>query len=89
MRHRNGPNEFVVTGPMKDWNIIPHLHKITQPTLVMNARYDMAQDIAVMPFFHRLPKVKWVKFSESSHMPYWEEPKFYYEVVGQFLTASE
>ena len=45
----------------------------------------MAQDVAVAPFFEKIPKVRWAHFSGSSHMPYWEEPERYYRIVGQFL----
>lgn len=73
---------------MKSWDIADQLHAITQPTLVLNGRYDMAQDSIVAPFFERIPKVKWVQFSESSHMPYWEEPERHFKIVGSFLTAK-
>ncbi len=38
----NGPNEFFVVGTLKDWNIIPELHKINVPTLVISGHYDEA-----------------------------------------------
>ncbi|KAJ3557192.1 hypothetical protein NM688_g1602 [Phlebia brevispora] len=82
-----GPNEFHISGTLKTWDITGIVHSITQPTLLINARYDMAQDIAVAPFFERIPKAKWAHFSESSHMPYWEEPERYYTIVGQFLVG--
>jgi hypothetical protein len=28
-----GPNEFLYTGNLKDWNRVPDLHRITVPTL--------------------------------------------------------
>ena len=86
--YRNGPDEFTVVGTLKDWDIANIVHTITQPTLLINGRYDMAQDSTLAPFFEKIPTVKWVTFTESSHLPYWEEPDRYYEVVGQFLTAS-
>ena len=83
--YRAGPNEFHISGTLKTWDIIPILHTITQPTLIINSRYDMAQDLALQPFFDNVPKVKWAHFSESSHMPYWEESERYYSIVGKFL----
>lgn len=79
---------FKITGTLKGWDVTPILHKITQPSLIINGRYDMAQDIAVSPFFEKIPKAKWVHLSQSSHMPYWEEPERYYQILGQFLTAQ-
>ena len=85
--YRNGPDEFTCVGSLRTWDIQPIIHTITQPTLIVNGRYDMAQDNTVAPFFHKIAKSKWVKFSESSHMPYWEEKDYYYREVGEFLTA--
>ena len=36
-------------------------------------------------FYHISASVKWVTFSESSHMPQWEERERYMRVAGGFL----
>lgn len=82
---RNGPSEFHITGPLKDWSIVSDAHKINVPTLLLNGRYDEARDPVVAPFFREIPRVKWVTFAESSHMIHWEERERYMEVVGNFL----
>ncbi|KAJ7136100.1 proline-specific peptidase [Mycena epipterygia] len=81
-----GPSEFNITGTLKDWTIVDGLHKISVPTLLVNGKYNQAQDIAVLPFFHKIPKVKWVQFAQSSHTPIFEEKERYLEVMGAFLT---
>ena len=83
---RNGPDEFVIVGTIKPWNITDIVDKITQPTLVINGLYDMAQDNVVKPFVDTVPDVKWVRFDKSSHLPCWEESELYYKVVSDFLT---
>lgn len=85
---RNGPSEFHVIGTLKEWNIIPELHRISVPTLLLNGRYDEAQDKCVLPFFQKIDKVKWYRFAEGSHMPHWEERDHYMQVVGDFLRES-
>jgi len=85
----NGPSEMHIVGTMKDWTVIDELHRIKASTLLLNGRYDEAQDIVVQPFFDLIPRVKWYQFSESSHMPHHEEPEKYLQVVGHFLTAKE
>jgi pimeloyl-ACP methyl ester carboxylesterase len=60
-------------GELQGWSIIDRLHEITVPTFVINGRLDMAQDPCHVPFFERIPKVKWVTFENSSHSPMWEE----------------
>ncbi|KAJ7759334.1 proline-specific peptidase [Mycena maculata] len=82
----NGPSEFNITGTLKDWTIIDELANITCQTLVINGLNDMAQDIAVAPFFANIPKAKWVQLRASTHMPFFEEPVRYFEVVSDFLS---
>jgi pimeloyl-ACP methyl ester carboxylesterase len=84
---RNGPSEFHVIGSLRDWSIVDELHTISVPTLLINGRYDEATDTVVQPFFDRVPKVKWVSFAESSHLPQWEERERYMEVVAGYLKA--
>ena len=82
---RWGPSEFHVSGTLKDWSVIDDLHKIAVPTLLLNGRYDEAQDRAMIEFFNRIPNVKWVQFAESAHMAQFEERSRYMEVVGRWL----
>jgi L-proline amide hydrolase len=81
----NGPSEFNVTGPLKDWTVVPDLHKIKASTLLLNGRFDEAQDFVMAPFFKHIAKAKWVTFAQSAHMPHLEETERYLEVVGDFL----
>ncbi|KAJ7448669.1 Alpha/Beta hydrolase protein [Mycena galericulata] len=81
----NGPSEFHITGPLKDWSMIQDAHKIKVPTLLLNGRYDEAQDPVVAPFFEKVPRIHWVTFAESSHMLHFEERERYMKVVGSFL----
>ncbi|KAJ7829362.1 proline-specific peptidase [Mycena leptocephala] len=80
-----GPSEFNITGTMKAWTVVDDIHKISVPTLLLNGRYDDAQDVGVVPFFERIPAVKWVQFAESSHMPFLEEEECFFQIVGDFL----
>lgn len=81
----NGPSEFFVSGTLKTWSIVDEVHKIEVPTLLINGRYDEAQDEVVEPFFKNIKKVKWVRFAQSSHMPHMEEPEEFMEVVQNFI----
>ncbi|KAI0649021.1 proline-specific peptidase [Trametes meyenii] len=84
----NGPSEFHVIGSLKGWSIINDIPRINIPTLLLNGRYDEAQDSVVVPYFRGLEKVKWFTFAESSHMPQYEERVQYMRVVGDFLTQA-
>ncbi|KAJ7683686.1 proline-specific peptidase [Mycena rosella] len=82
----NGPSEFNIIGTLKDWSIIDELSQIACQALVINGLNDVSQDVAVAPFFHNIPKAKWVQLRISTHMPFFEEPKRYFKVVGDFLS---
>jgi L-proline amide hydrolase len=81
---RNGPI-FAYAGSNKDWSLLGRIHKIKVPTLLINGKYDGAQDSVMEPFFESIEKVKWVRFAESSHFPQMEEPEEYLKVVSGFL----
>ena len=86
--HMNGPNEFHVTGTMKDWTIVDRLHLVDVPTLVVNGRYDEATDGCVRPYVEHIPGARWHRFENSSHMPHVEERDLYMSVIGSFLDAD-
>lgn len=75
-------------GPLKDWSVISDLPKITAPTLLLNGRYDEAQDPIMHPFFNGIARVKWYTFSGSSHMAHFEERGRYMQLVARFLLGK-
>ncbi|EJD46627.1 proline-specific peptidase [Auricularia subglabra TFB-10046 SS5] len=83
----NGPNEFFVTGVIKDWSILDRIHLIENPTLLTNGTYDEAQNSVVLQYFENLPNVAWVKFAKSAHVAHIEEKEKYLKVVAQFLIS--
>lgn len=85
---RNGPNEFYITGTLRTWSVVDEVHKIVAPTLLINGKYDEAQDSVMAPFFKSIENVKWERFAESSHLPQLEEPEKFLEVVGGYLKAE-
>jgi L-proline amide hydrolase len=87
-RHMNGPNEFHVTGTMKDWTIVDRLHLVDVPTLVVNGRYDEATDACVRPYAENIPGARRHRFENSSHMPHVEERELYMSVIEAFLDSA-
>jgi len=86
----NGPSEFRVVGNLKSWTIEEDLCKIQVPTLLINGRFDEAQDVLLQPFFREIRgKVKWVRFGESSHCPHLEETDAWVDAVGTFLESQD
>jgi pimeloyl-ACP methyl ester carboxylesterase len=84
-----GPNEFTVTGTLRDWDVTDRLGEIQVPTLITSGRYDECTPALVKPLHEGIRGSEWVLFEESAHMPYLEEPDRYLEVVGEFLERVE
>lgn len=84
-----GPNEFTVTGTLKDWDVIDRLGEIRVPTLITSGRHDECTPALVEPLRRGIAGSEWVLFEESAHMPYLEEPERYLRVVGGFLDRVE
>jgi len=84
-----GPNEFTVTGTLKEWDVIDRLGELDVPALITSGRHDECTPALVQPLADGIPGAEWVLFEESAHMPYLEEPQRYLEVVGAFLDRVE
>ncbi|RDX57203.1 proline-specific peptidase [Lentinus brumalis] len=72
-------------GVMKGWSIVDRLHLVKVPTLVINGRYDIAQDWVIESYVKRVPNASWIKFENSSHLPCFEEREGYMDAVAKFL----
>ena len=56
------------------------------PTLVITGRYDMnVAPLTAWRMAHAIPGAKMVFFEKSGHLPAYEEPERYYEVLEDFL----
>ncbi|MGI8578272.1 MAG: proline iminopeptidase-family hydrolase [Nocardioidaceae bacterium] len=85
----NGPNEFHVTGSLRDWSIVERANRVNVPTLLINGRYDEATTATMQPFSDHIEGARWEVFEESSHMPHVEEEERYLDIVGKFLDGNE
>jgi len=70
---------------LKEWSVVDHLHLITAPTLLVSGRFDESTPAVNQPFFDNIPDVRWEILEQSSHMPFFEEPERYLDIVGSFL----
>jgi proline iminopeptidase len=80
-----GPNEFLYTGNLKDWNRLPDMHRITVPVLITCGEHDELTPACALRMKLALPDARLHVFQNSSHMPFYEEPHAYYPVLLNFL----
>ncbi|MGV1905966.1 proline iminopeptidase-family hydrolase [Agrobacterium cavarae] len=81
-----GPNEFLYTGNMKDWNRIPDLPKIKAPVLIVVGEHDELTPACALRMKNALPdgaRINVVR--NASHMPFYENPEGYYPPLLSFL----
>jgi proline-specific peptidase len=88
-QYMQGPNEFVITGTFRDWDISARLGEIDVPTLVTSGRHDECTPRQAEIVHRGIPGSEWVVFEDSSHMQFAEEPERYLEVLDGFLTRVE
>lgn len=80
-----GPNEFLYTGNLKEWNRIADLHKIPVPVLIVTGQHDELTPACSHRMKIHLRDAELHVFPNSSHMPFYEEPQAYYPVLLDFL----
>lgn len=85
----NGPSEFTITGTIRGIDLSPQLGQIHLPTLVLGGRYDEVTPKVAEQIRNGIPGAHGVTFSESSHVPFWEERDRFLAVVARFLNMVD
>jgi L-proline amide hydrolase len=85
----NGPSEFHVTGPLKDWDITGRLAEIRIPTLVITGEHDEATPAINQTVSSGIRGSESVIYPGASHMAHVEDPDGYMRVLDGFLTRIE
>ena len=80
-----GPNEFLYIGNLKDWNRIPDMHRLKMPTLIITGTHDEIGPACALRMHNVLPDSEVVVCPNSSHVPFYEEPKEYFSALQNFL----
>ncbi len=80
-----GPNEFLYIGNLKDWNRIPYMHRLKMPTLIITGTHDEIGPACALRMHNVLPDSEVVVCPNSSHVPFYEEPKEYFSALQNFL----
>jgi proline iminopeptidase len=80
-----GPNEFLCTGTLREWDMSQRLERIAVPSLITVGRYDEVTVVVVEGIHSRINGSRLELFENSSHQPMSEEQQKYMETVGSFL----
>ena len=88
-RAMQGPDEWTVTGALRDWDVRDRLNEIDLPTLVIRGRYDMSTDKIAATLVNGIRNAREVVLENSSHTPVLEETDAYLAAVDEFMRESE
>jgi len=80
-----GPNEFSVTGTLRNWSFIERLKDIEVPTLILSGKYDESTPLINETMNRGIKGSEWVLFENSAHMPHLEETERLLIVVNDFI----
>lgn len=81
----NGPNEFVTSGSLKDYEVTKDLRLITVPTLFLSGQYDEVQPLSTLEYASQIRNAKVKIFPASSHTAHLEEQESFLKIVSDFL----
>lgn len=84
-----GPNNFTVTGNLKDWDRTNRLGEIVVPALILCGRYDEVTPGCSETLQRALPNSEMHVFEQSAHMAHLEEREHYMQMVRDFLRRVE
>ena len=85
----NGPSEFHVIGPLKDFDLSDRLGEIDAPTLVFGGRYDEVTPATLERVHAGVAGSQLVILEEASHMAQAEQPDEVLSLLRGFLEKVE
>jgi len=80
-----GPNEFTFTGNYSTWSRLKDIYKVDVPVLVTCGMHDELTPACSMLMHNQFPNSEIKVFKNSSHMPFYEEPEEYFNLLLDFL----
>ncbi|MCL5666870.1 MAG: proline iminopeptidase-family hydrolase [Patescibacteria group bacterium] len=88
-RHMWGPNEYTITGSLKNYDSSMRLREITQPALFTCGKFDSVSPQAAAYYQSQIPHAQLKVFENSSHMAHLEEEFLYIKILRQFLAQND
>ena len=81
----NGPNEFTITGNMKDWDRRRDVGVIRLPTLLTTGEFDEVTLDCHQTIHDAIPGSQLVVMKDCSHLTMLEQPQAYNRILRNFL----
>jgi proline iminopeptidase len=84
-----GPNEMLISGIHKDYDITDRLGGLSVPTLFVCGRHGSTRPEDTAWYHSLVPGAELVVFENSSHVPHLEEPEKYLQTLRGFVHRAE
>ena len=84
-----GPNEFVITGNLKDWDRWADLPKIKTPTLVICGRHDTMNPDDIKREHDLIPNSRMAICEAGSHLANYDDQQTYFRHLLAFVRDNE
>ena len=84
-----GQGRFGMTGELANVNAMPLLGTIRCPLLFIAGAYDSCNPEHMHDMHRAAPGSEFVRFENSSHMPFFEEPERFFACVRDFLSRAD
>lgn len=81
----NGPNEFTITGIIKNWDVTDKLYTIKIPTLITVGEYDEVTPNVAKIIKDGIKNSRIIIFKDASHLTMWEKREEYIHTLKDFM----
>ncbi|BAB60076.1 proline iminopeptidase [Thermoplasma volcanium GSS1] len=87
-RTMNGPNEFTITGTIRDWDITDKIGIISVPTLITVGEFDEVTQNVAEVIHSKIDNSQLIVFKACSHLTMWEDRDEYNRILLQFIEKN-
>ncbi|ACV23139.1 proline iminopeptidase-family hydrolase [Slackia heliotrinireducens] len=85
-----GASEFVMTGKMKDFNVLDQVKNLKVPTMLLSGTNDEATPFLIKEAYDAMPAgTEWVLVQGAAHIGNATHAKEYFEAVENFIERHE
>ncbi|MEM0158536.1 MAG: proline iminopeptidase-family hydrolase [Thermoplasmataceae archaeon] len=86
-RIMNGPNEFTITGTIRDWDITDKISGIKVPTLITVGEFDEVTPVVAEEIHKHIKNSTLKVFNNCSHLTMWEDRDRYNKTLLEFISS--
>ena len=84
-----GPNEYIPSGSLKDYDYTDRLGEILVPALIVSGTNDLCSPLIAKTMYDRIPDAEWELFDGARHMCFAEQNDKYCEMLEKWLIEKE